>query len=222
MSSFLGPRGQATVILFSAHFETELPKLKDLKKILSIPDGRYYKSGGNHYRNIRKLTELLTIVQRINSAEFRPIDFESTDFLITVAEVHSNLFMQLKYDAQVVEGFNLTDTNLEELDKLIRSFYDINSMRSQIGQMPDTLERNQESALENGFADQTILNPDVDGLKQLLDGYGDQQLGFVHQSILDWYEANRWKVSAPKSKTPEPQSPPSEDADQDEPNEEMA
>ena len=32
MSDFLGPHGKATVILMKAHFESELPKLKDLKK----------------------------------------------------------------------------------------------------------------------------------------------------------------------------------------------
>ena len=32
MSAFLGPHGKATVILMTAHFESELPKLKDLKK----------------------------------------------------------------------------------------------------------------------------------------------------------------------------------------------
>ena len=40
MSEFLGPHGKATVVLMNAHFETELPKLKDLKKILHISSVR--------------------------------------------------------------------------------------------------------------------------------------------------------------------------------------
>lgn len=58
MSDFLGPYGQATVILMKAHFESELPKLKDLKKILQIPDGRYYKSGGRNYSSLHSLERL--------------------------------------------------------------------------------------------------------------------------------------------------------------------
>ena len=46
MRDFLGPHGQATIVLMRSHFDSELPKLKDLKKLLHIPDGKYYKSGG--------------------------------------------------------------------------------------------------------------------------------------------------------------------------------
>jgi len=48
MRDFLGPHGKATIILMRSHFDTELPKLKDLKKLLNIPDGKYYKSGGRN------------------------------------------------------------------------------------------------------------------------------------------------------------------------------
>jgi hypothetical protein len=40
----------------------------------------------------------------------------SSDYLVTVAEVHSNLFMTLKYTAQVIDGFNLTEAALNDLD----------------------------------------------------------------------------------------------------------
>ena len=55
MREFLGPHGKATIILMRSHFDTELPKLKDLKKLLNIPDGKYYKSGGRNSNGINKL-----------------------------------------------------------------------------------------------------------------------------------------------------------------------
>jgi hypothetical protein len=65
MSDFLGPHGKATVILMRAHFDSELPKLKDLKKLLHIPDGRYYKSGGRNYSSTHRLERLLNILSEI-------------------------------------------------------------------------------------------------------------------------------------------------------------
>ena len=103
MSAFLGPHGKATVILMTAHFESELPKLKDLKKLLHIPDGRYYKSGGRNYASTNRLERLLGILSQIRGEERDWQRYNSSDYLITVAEVHSNLFMTLKYSAQVID-----------------------------------------------------------------------------------------------------------------------
>jgi hypothetical protein len=200
MSEFLGPHGKATVILMKAHFNTELPKLKDLKRILSIPDGRYYKSRGNFYNNIHRLTDLLGIIARIRKTEKTQSDFRSSDFLITVAEVNSNLFMSLQYDAAVIEGFNLTEENFDQLGRLIDNFYDIHSMINSVNYMAKTLEQQRETAVEKGFTDETLLMPDIASLNNMLDGYGDAQLAIIEKSILDWYEANKWKVSASPKK----------------------
>ncbi len=207
MSEFLGPRGKATVILMKAHFDTELPKLKDLKRILSIPDGRYYKSRGNFSNSIHRLTDLLGIVARIEKTGKKQSDFRSSDFLITVAEVHSNLFMKLQYDAEVIEGFNLTEQNFDQLANLIDHFYEIHSMIQSVQYMSRTLEDQRETAVEKGFTDITLLQPDVTSLNNLLEGYGDAQLAIIEKAILDWYESNRWKVASPfkKASSAEPE-----------------
>jgi hypothetical protein len=200
MSEFLGPHGQATIIMMRSHFDTELPKLKDLKKLLHIPDGRYYKSGGRNYFEINKLEKLLAILQDIRGEKRDWNKINSTDYLITVAEVHSNLFMALKYTAQVVDGFNLTDASMEDLDRFIIAYNKVCSMRSDVTHMWDVLKRNSEDAIEKGYADSTILNPDVPALQKILTGYGDAQYADAVKNILDWYEIHRWKVKA-SSKT---------------------
>jgi hypothetical protein len=101
MSEFLGPHGKATIILMRSHFDSELPKLKDLKKLLHIPDGKYYKSGGRNYYEINKLEKLLLILQEVRGEEKDWKKADSSDYLITVAEVHSNLFMTLKYTNKI-------------------------------------------------------------------------------------------------------------------------
>ena len=201
MSDFLGPHGKATVILMKAHFESELPKLKDLKKLLHIPDGRYYKSGGRNYSSTHRLERLLNILSEIRGEERDWKRYSSSDYLITVAQVHSNLFMTLKYSAQVVDGFNLTDACMDELDGLMGAYSSVCSMRSDVDNMWSTLERNKERAMKVGISDTTILNPNILNLQNILHGYGDAEYLKATSELKDWYETYRWKVGSPKSKS---------------------
>ena len=58
-SHTLGPFGKATVILFTAQFDSELPKLAEMKRSLKIPDGKYYRSHGHHSDLCNKLETLM-------------------------------------------------------------------------------------------------------------------------------------------------------------------
>jgi hypothetical protein len=200
MSAFLGPHGKATVILMTAHFESELPKLKDLKKLLHIPDGRYYKSGGRNYASTNRLERLLGVLSEIRGEERDWQRHSSSDYLITVAEVHSNLFMTLKYSAQVIDGFNLTDACMDELEQLMSAYNGNCSMKGDVSNMWATLERNKDRAIKLGITDTTILNPDIPSLQQILQGYGDAEYLKATSDLKNWYDTYRWKVGTPSSK----------------------
>jgi hypothetical protein len=200
MSAFLGPHGKATVILMTAHFESELPKLKDLKKLLHIPDGRYYKSGGRNYASTNRLERLLGVLSQIKGEERDWQRYNSSDYLITVAEVHSNLFMTLKYSAQVIDGFNLTDACMDELEQLMSAYNGNCSMKGDVSNMWATLERNKDRAIKLGITDTTILNPDIPSLQQILQGYGDAEYLKATSDLKNWYDTYRWKVGTPSSK----------------------
>ena len=200
MSAFLGPHGKATVILMTAHFDSELPKLKDLKKLLHIPDGRYYKSGGRNYAATNRLERLLGVLSEIRGEERDWQRHSSSDYLITVAEVHSNLFMTLKYSAQVIDGFNLTDACMDELEQLMSAYNGNCSMKGDVSNMWATLERNKDRAIKLGITDATILNPDIPGLQQILQGYGDAEYLKATSDLKNWYDTYRWKVGTSSSK----------------------
>ena len=201
MSAFLGPHGKATVILMTAHFDSELPKLKDLKKLLHIPDGRYYKSGGRNYAATNRLERLLGVLSEIRGEERDWQRHSSSDYLITVAEVHSNLFMTLKYSAQVIDGFNLTDACMDELEQLMSAYNGNCSMKGDVSNMWATLERNKDRAIKLGISDPTILNPDMPSLQKILQGYGDAEYLKATSDLKSWYETYRWKVGTPSSKS---------------------
>jgi hypothetical protein len=200
MSAFLGPHGKATVILMTAHFDSELPKLKDLKKLLRIPDGRYYKSGGRNYASTNRLERLLGVLSQIRGEERDWQRHSSSDYLITVAEVHSNLFMTLKYSAQIIDGFNLTDACMDELEQLMSAYNGNCSMKGDVSNMWATLERNKERAIKLGITDTTILNPDIPSLQQILQGYGDAEYLKATSDLKNWYDTYRWKVGTPSSR----------------------
>ena len=206
MSAFLGPHGKATVILMTAHFESELPKLKDLKKLLHIPDGRYYKSGGRNYAATNRLERLLGVLSEIRGEERDWQRHSSSDYLITVAEVHSNLFMTLKYSAQVIDGFNLTDACMDELEQLMSAYNGNCSMKGDVSNMWATLERNKDRAIKLGITDATILNPDIPGLQKILQGYGDAEYLKATSDLKNWYDTYRWKVGTSSSKASSDQS----------------
>lgn len=127
--------------------------------------------------------------------------YSSSDYLITVAQVHSNLFMTLKYSAQVIDGFNLTVASMDQLDQLISAYHTVCSMRNDVDNMWSTLERNQERALKMGIADTSILNPDLASLQSTLQGYGDTEYLKAANQLKDWYETYRWKVAAQSFKS---------------------
>jgi hypothetical protein len=152
------------------------------------------------------------ILQEIRGEEKDWNKTNSSDYLITVAEVHSNLFMALKYTAQVVDGFNLTDSAMKDLDRLIAEYNQVCSMRNDIKHVWDMLNRNCERAKEKGYVDTTILNPDVPALQKILAGYGDSQYANAAKNILDWYEIQRWKVKSSSNSKSTHEDDESEDA----------
>ena len=98
MKPFLGPYGAATIVLFTSQFDSELPKLSDLKRLLHIPDGAFYRSTGHHSTEITRLEEVLMILRdpTVNSTRYTyRRKTLSTDYLATVAGVNQSLFMTL-------------------------------------------------------------------------------------------------------------------------------
>jgi hypothetical protein len=194
MSTFLGPRGQATVILFSSHFDHELPKLRELKRMLKIPDGKFYKSKGYHNRWIDQLESLLTKLRQARAPESDQIRrVSSTDFLVTVPDVAPNLFLTMKYSAELIGGFNLTDQSMVVLGDLLRAYDSATYVHQTPERIVSWLESNMTTRLAGAQDDQTVLQPDLDGIKRLLAGYGDANLEAAIKGLEDWHEQYRWQ-----------------------------
>ena len=195
-SHTLGPFGKATVILFTAQFDSELPKLAEMKRSLKIPDGNYYRSHGHHSDLCNKLETLMYIVRNPTANEDswhrnRP----STDLFVTVADVHSDLFMTLKYSAQIVAGYNLTNAAVAKLHQLLQNRRRANRMRSTCARWPDALKDHITEVKELGLVDPSITEIDIDAVTGLTEGYGIAAIEQTTQALVAWNDRYRWRTA---------------------------
>jgi hypothetical protein len=195
-SHTLGPFGKATVILFTAQFDSELPKLAEMKRSLKIPDGKYYRSHGHHSDLCNKLETLMYIVRNPTAEEDswyrnRP----STDLFVTVADVHSDLFMTLKYSAQIVAGYNLTNAAVAKLHQLLQNRRRANRMRNTCAKWPDTLKDHIAEVKELGLVDPSITEIDINAVTGLTEGYGIAAIEQTTQALVAWHDRYRWRTA---------------------------
>jgi hypothetical protein len=191
----LGPDGKATVILIIAQFESQLPKIGEIKRFLKISDGKYYSSFGNFENAISEIDKALAIVRTGGVDPDQERHAKNSNFVfVTVADVHSDLFMALKYSGQLLAGFNLTNDALEELNPLLQRWRNICWMRDQCKYWPGVLRENINEATSMGLSDPSILEVDIDVVARITKPYAMGAFAQVHAELSDWYERYRWRT----------------------------
>ena len=195
MNNLLGPFGAATVVLFTSQFDTQLPKLSEVKKRLSITDGKYYSRNGNFMYPITQLEDALaTARQGGNSVNVSIRSVNCSHILITVAGVHSDLFALIKYSAELMEGFNLTDSAMTELQELLERRRRISRMRNACSDWAETLTDQIVKAQGMGLTDPSILEVDLSAISSITDPYALGALAEADLEITRWYERYRWRT----------------------------
>ena len=196
MKEFLGPYGKSTIVLMQVQFESELPKLKDLKRLLNISDGIYYKASGRHSRSVEQLTNCLTLIAGGGQEESvtRP-----THYLVTQSDIYMNDLLLMKYAATIIAGFNLTEAAMKELAQLLQTYHQLDWRMSSCLRFKTTLEENQEWAEQTGVEDPTLRNPNYEACDQVLNDYGTAAEAQVTAWLTAWYDKYYWKTRPPKS-----------------------
>ena len=196
MSNLLGPYGKATIILMKAQFDSELPTVAAMKKALKIPDGKYYRSHGRNSYQLQHLEQLLRILKtRSTESDYYSRDRISTDYFVTVAGVHSDVFAMMKYSAQIVAGFNLTEQDLSELNELLNKRSRVCNLRYGPASWVKELQRNIDLAREMDVTDETIINVDIQAVERVTENYALPSIEEWNQKLEAWYEAHRWKTT---------------------------
>jgi hypothetical protein len=196
MKEFLGPYGKSTIVLMQAQFESELPKLKDLKRLLNISDGVYYKASGRHSRSVKKLSNFLTLIAGGGQEESvtRP-----THYLITQSDVYKNDFLLTQYAATIIAGFNLTNAAMKELEELIDTERELDWRVGSCRGFRDSLMQAQSWAESSGIDDPTVRSPNYEACDQVLNDYGMAAEAQVNSWLTAWYDKYCWKTRPPKN-----------------------
>ena len=119
----------------------------------------------------------------------------STDLFVTVADVHSDLFMTLKYSAQIVAGYNLTNAAVAKLNQLLQNRRRANRMRSTCARWPDALKDHITEVKELGLVDPSITEIDIDAVTSLTEGYGIAAIEQTTQALVAWNDRYRWRTA---------------------------
>jgi hypothetical protein len=194
-NTFLGPFGAATVVLFTSQFDTQLPKLGEMKKRLGVTDGKYYSGHGNFEQPVRFLENAIATARNAGHPSGKPYpSVHCSHILLTVADVHSDLFALIRFSAELLGGFNLNEHAMEELSRLLDRRQEITWMRMACTGWAEQLTDHKAKARRLKLTDPSILNADVEAISTVTKPYALGALAEVDEEITLWYERYRWRT----------------------------
>ena len=192
MDAILKPHGTATILLFSAQFDSELPAIGKLKRLLGTEHIKIYKSNGYHSQVIRRIEELVNHMRNFGNSGSRSY-LISTHVIILPLGHYEKVFTGIAYSAQLVGGFNLTTAALDELEEIVKRHWEIDRIAETAKEIRQKLERSQEAADRVGINDPS-LQAAIDQHDANFDpDYGQTILQEYQRQQRSWYERYMWR-----------------------------
>ncbi len=194
MSTLLKNFNSVTVVLFKAQFPSELPMKKELISLLDVKDVNFYKRNGLHKSDIELLEFALGCARepiRIAYCQDFP-KFQSTDVLITKPNVRSNVFVNLKYGSNLVEGFNLSGSCMDELRGMSMKYRDAVRVRLHAVNWLNHAYENIKTFQSHNIYDPSVTDLNFTKLQEFVDQYGDLGVNSVRAEIIDWLTQYCW------------------------------
>ena len=194
MRDFLGPDGAATIVFLKAEDENLLPKMKDVRRLFGIDTLKYFKGDGWYRDQIQSLAQLLSILDEAkgNSPPWK--EFFPTNYLLLPPGTKQEIFFTLTYSSILVEGFDLTNSAIVALDKLIDLHWEVKRWRGTVTSFISNLQSNADRANHKQINDQTVLNPKIPAIQDLLSGYGDAAINALTVELQQWHTKHKWKM----------------------------
>ena len=192
MDAILKPHGTATVLLFSAQFDSELPTMGKLKRALGTDHIKIYKSTGYHSYVVRRIEELVDHMRNFGNPSSRS-NLASTHVMILPIGYYEKVLASLAYSAQLVGGFNLTTAALDELEAIDNKRWSIDRIADTAKQIRQTLVWSQDAADRAGLSDSSLQSAIDQHDAQFDPNYGQGVLQEYHRQQQNWYERHTWR-----------------------------
>jgi hypothetical protein len=192
MDAILEPHGTATVLLFRAQFDSELPTVGKLKRILGTEHIKIYKSTGYHSYVIRQIEKLLNHMRELENLHTEPYP-SSTHVIILPLGHYQKVFAGIAYAAQLVGGFNLTKAALDELEAIDKKRWAVDQIAKTGKEIRQRLEQSQKAAERVGIIDPSLQAAIDQHEAQFDPNYGQGVVEEYQRQPRSWYERYTWR-----------------------------
>jgi len=191
---------RGSIMLWNVEDEKELPKRKEIIRLLGTENFTYYKSHGHHRDYIRVLAKLSLYVS--STALEKQADYwaqmEMTHFLFTDKEIESNSFFLLKYANKCYGTYYVDASDIKQLEKLTRAYEQVRSITDEVRNWASRIQKHKDQIVHDGINDQFISEFEIAKFEALMHGYGAQAIDQAKSFLEDWHDQHYWKSKKAK------------------------
>jgi len=192
MNAILAPHGTATILLFRAQFDSELPPIATLRRELGTKHIRVYKSHREHVDTIRQIERLCDHLRNFGKSSSNTRN-TSTHVIILPLGHYNKTLAAMVYTAQLLGGFNLTTAALDELEAIDNKRWSIDRIADTVKQIRQTLVWSQDAANRTGISDPSLQSAIEQHDAQFDPNYGQGVLQEYQRQQQSWYERHTWR-----------------------------
>ena len=199
------PKG--SILLWNIEEDKNLPKKKEMIRLLGTEEFTYYKTNGHHRSYIRSLARLKDCLSHDRTQVYRgySLQIPTSHFLFTEQEIESNSFFILKYSTQCLGSYFVDRSDINNLDQLLRRYEKVCHIANEITSWPKKIERHQEEIKRDGVEDSVIENFQTQRLTAITNGYGEQAINYAISKLQAWHDQHYWKSKKSKKTADAPQ-----------------
>ncbi len=206
MSNLFEKITKGSILLWNVNDESELPKRKEIVRLLGTEDFSCYKAHGHHKNYIRSLGRLKYCLSP-DTGDEGPGYWETipiSHFYFTAERIQANSFFVLKYSTKCSGSFYLEHNDFTDLAKLMRTYHHAWHMFDEVKKWSEKIEKHQEEIQASGIQDNVIEDFDVANLRAMTEGYGTQAIDHALANLRDWHDKHYWTGQTSQSSADEP------------------
>ena len=192
---------RGSIMLWNVEDEKELPKRKEMIRLLGTENFTYYKSHGHHRDYIRILAKQCLYLSA-NALEKKAgywAQMEISHFLFTEKEIESNSFFLLKYVNKCYGTYYVDASDIKQLEKLTRAYEQVRSITDEVRNWSSRIQEHKDEIATDGIEDKFISEFQIAKFKSLMDGYGLQAIDHAKALLEDWHDQHYWNSKKSKA-----------------------
>jgi hypothetical protein len=191
---------RGSIMLWNVEDEKELPKRKEMIRLLGTENFTYYKSHGHHRDYIRILAKqcLYLSASALEKDAGYWAQMEMSHFLFTEKEIESNSFFLLKHANKCYGTYYVDASDIKHLEKLTRAYEQVRSITDEVRNWSSRIQEHKDEIASDGIEDKFISEFQIAKFKSLMDGYGVQAIDHAKSLLEDWHDQHYWKSKTSK------------------------